>query len=68
MQIFINGKPAKNKDVLIVFDIENEEGEAQELHIVPTDEGLVFDVYQKGKVVKSTYDFSQEIADKCVCP
>lgn len=69
MKIFINGVEQSNEDVLIVFDVEDTVTETNaELHIHPTDEGLVFDLVHEDEVTASTYDFAQELADRCVRP
>ena len=69
MKIFVNGEEIKDSSVCIVFeDLLDEEAGRVDLHIHPTDEGLVYDVYKGDTIIKSSYEFSSDIADNCVYP
>lgn len=64
MKIMIDGKEVKCESLDIIFDFEDEDGD-KELKIHPTDEGLVYDVFEKdgGEVIRTGYQFVDDIVE-----
>lgn len=48
---------------LIIFPVTMEDGTSAELHIHPTDEGLVYDLVQGDDVIQSAYQFVDDLIE-----
>jgi len=64
MKIMIEGKEVKCDSLDIIFDFEDEDGD-RELKIHPTDEGLVYDVFEKDgdEVIQTGYQLVDDIVE-----